>query len=103
MANVASEITWLQLLISELDIPIHPAQLHCDNQASLHIANNIVFHERTKHVKIDCHFVREKINDSALLTTFVPSNQQIADIFTKSLLILNHSTPSLPIKLMYHS
>ncbi|XP_019184766.1 PREDICTED: uncharacterized protein LOC109179729 [Ipomoea nil] len=79
MANAASEITWLQLLLSELDIPIHPAQLHCDNQASLHIANNPVFHERTKHVEIDYHFVREKINDGTLHTTFVPSNQQLGN------------------------
>ncbi|XP_019160871.1 PREDICTED: uncharacterized protein LOC109157417 [Ipomoea nil] len=74
MTNAASEINWLQLLLSELDIPVHPPQLQCDNQASIHIDNNPVFHERTKHVEIDCHFVREKINDGTLCTTFVPSN-----------------------------
>ncbi|XP_019168934.1 PREDICTED: uncharacterized protein LOC109164843 [Ipomoea nil] len=83
MAYAASEITWLQLLLSELDIPVHPAQLHCDNQ-----------------VEIDCHFVREKINDGTLRTTFVPSNQQLADIFTKSL--LPQPFDAITSKLMYH-
>ncbi|CAH9127483.1 unnamed protein product [Cuscuta epithymum] len=85
MASAASEITWLQLLLRELHIPLHPAQLHCDNQASLHIANNPVFHERTKHVEIDCHFVRERVQNGTICTSFVPSDQQLADVFTKSL------------------
>lgn len=97
MATATSEITWLQLLLSELDIPAH---LHCDNQASLHIANNPVFHERTKHVEIDCHFVQEKFTSSTLRTTFVPSNQQLADIFTKGLLPQTFNT--ITSKLMYH-
>jgi len=40
---------------------IQPAILYCDNQSAIQIANNHVFHERTKHVKIDCHIVREKV------------------------------------------
>lgn len=57
MENAVSELTWLHTLLHELGIPPHPPTLSCDNEASLHIANNPVFHERTKHVEIDCHFV----------------------------------------------
>ncbi|KAL1109753.1 hypothetical protein V6Z11_D03G199100 [Gossypium hirsutum] len=59
-------------------------QLICDNQA-LHIATNLVFHERTKHIEIDCHFVRQKIEAKCIATRFVNSNDQLADILTKAL------------------
>ena len=52
--------------------------LYCDNQAALHIAQNPIFHERTKHIEIDCHVVRA-------LTNCIPIYNQLANIFTKTL------------------
>ncbi|RVW82543.1 Retrovirus-related Pol polyprotein from transposon RE2 [Vitis vinifera] len=60
-------------------------KLICDNQAALQVASNPVFHERIKHIKVDCHFIREKIASGCVATSFVNSNDQLADIFTKSL------------------
>lgn len=86
MAHATSEIIWLQSLLSCLQVESDtPTLLHSDNQAALQLVANPVFHERTKHIEVDCHFIREHIQSRAISTTYVPTKQQQADIFTKSL------------------
>nr|CAN80547.1 hypothetical protein VITISV_010898 [Vitis vinifera] len=86
MALATCELIWLRHLLQELRFgKDEQMKLICDNQAALHIASNPVFHERTKHIEVDCHFIREKIASGCIATSFVNSNDQLADIFTKSL------------------
>jgi hypothetical protein len=86
MVGTCCELTWLRYLLTDLHMPVSdPVTLHCDNQAALHIAKNPVFHERTQHIEMDCHFIRDKILRGEIVTRYVISSQQLADVFTKAL------------------
>ncbi|BBN68917.1 wall-associated kinase 2 [Prunus dulcis] len=86
MAMATCELQWLRYLLYDLGLShTTPSLLYCDNQAALYIAANPVYHERTKHIEIDCHVVREKIQNGSLRTAYIPSTEQLADVFTKSL------------------
>jgi hypothetical protein len=88
MASTASELTWIKQVLADLNIEIkEPMKMYCDNQAAIHITANPIFHERTKHIEVDCHFVREKVQSKEIETLFVRSENQLADIFTKGLTI----------------
>lgn len=86
MSSACSEILWLRRLLTELDHPCPgPTPLYADNISAIRIASNPVYHERTKHIEVDCHFIRELFQNGLILLPHVASNMQLADIFTKSL------------------
>ncbi|XP_060211926.1 secreted RxLR effector protein 161-like [Lycium barbarum] len=86
MASCAAEVTWLVGILKELGVQIDlPVSMICDSKAAIQIAANPIFHERTKHIDIDCHFVRERITQGMLKTEYIHTKEQLADLFTKSL------------------
>ena len=86
MADTTAEILWLRSLLTELGFPPEgPMQMYCDNMAATFIASNATFHMRTKHIEIDCHFIRQNVVNGTICTPHVASAHQLADIFTKAL------------------
>ncbi|XP_022004078.1 uncharacterized mitochondrial protein AtMg00810-like [Helianthus annuus] len=86
VANVVAEICWLRNLLLELHRPLSRVTLvYYDNVSAIYLSGNPVQHQRTKHIELDIHFVREQVQRGCVRVLHVPSRYQIADIFTKGL------------------
>ncbi|GKB64320.1 retrovirus-related pol polyprotein from transposon TNT 1-94, partial [Tanacetum coccineum] len=86
LAGNSYEISWLTCLLRNLHIkPPTPILIFCDNASTIALASNPIHHARTKHIEINCHFVRNKIKAGDIFPFYVPSKAQVADIFTKGL------------------
>ncbi|GFS32292.1 hypothetical protein Acr_00g0021800 [Actinidia rufa] len=87
LADTMQELLWLRWLLQDMGISHSgDTMLHCDNCSVILIAHNDVFHDRTKHIEIDCHFIRQHVVRGTVHLLSVSSADQTADIFTKSLL-----------------
>lgn len=84
LASLAADLTWVTYILKDIGISLsHPPLLFTDNISSLHLTVNPVMHAHTKHAELNYHLVREKVVQGAMVTRFIPSLQQIVDIFTK--------------------
>lgn len=86
IARGLAEVLWLKKLLTEIGYPpkIVPRIL-CDNKAAIKISENPVQHDRTKHVEVDRHFIKEKIDNPEVCLPYVKSENQLADILTKGI------------------
>ncbi|MCO5609065.1 hypothetical protein L7F22_063286 [Adiantum nelumboides] len=85
-ATVACEVAWLELLLGDLGIQVQRLDvIHCDNLSSIQLAQNPMFHARTKHIEVHYHFIRKRVLDGSIDLTSVRTNEQVAHIFTKAL------------------
>lgn len=92
MSAACSEIIWLRGLLAELGYSqAQPTPLHADNTSAIQIAANPVYHERTKHIEVDCHSIREAFDRLVITLPHVSTTLQIADIFTKSMSCQRHN------------
>ncbi|PKU85215.1 putative mitochondrial protein [Dendrobium catenatum] len=86
LASAAAEITWIWRLLQELNCSHHESTpLFCDNTFAIALANNPVFHARTKHIEVDCHYIRTCIKDKTTQIHHIPTKDQLADLLTKPL------------------
>ena len=85
LADTTFELLWLRWFLKDLDVSTSSTTpLYCDNQSAIHITHNDVFHKRTKHIEIDCHFIRYHLVHGAFKLFLASSKDQLANIFTKS-------------------
>jgi hypothetical protein len=83
---VACELVWLQKLLSNLGQLVDaPVVIYCDNISSILLANNLVYHARTKHIEVHYHFIREKVIANEIDLIHVSTEDQVVDIFIKAL------------------
>ena len=85
MTQTTCEMIWLKSFLPKLGVVQTPMSKHYDNQTAIFIISNLVFHERTKHIEVDCHHVRSTVMKGIISTPYVSSSNQRADIFTKCL------------------
>lgn len=86
LASATAEIVWIMCILCDIGIYLpSPPQLFFDNISALHMFINLVFHSRTKHIELDYHFVREKVVIGTLVTRYIPSTEQLANVLTKPL------------------
>ena len=86
MSLAYSKIIWLRGLLVKLDFfETDPTPLHADNTSTIQITTNPVYHERTKHIEVDCHSIRAAFEARVITLPHISTDLQIADIFTKAL------------------
>jgi histone deacetylase 1/2 len=86
LADGTAEVIWLQYLLTDLQVPSVPAPtIWCDNLGATYLSANPIFHARTKHVEVDYHFVHDRVAKKEIQIRFIPSRDQLADVFTKPL------------------
>jgi len=86
LADGTAEVIWLQYLLTDLQIPSASAPIiWCDNLGATYLSANLVFHAGTKYVEVDYHFVRDRVVKKKIQIRFISSQDQLADVFTKSL------------------
>ena len=86
LANCAADVCWIRSLMKDLNQFLHaPPELYCDNISALSLSTNHVFHSRIKHLDVDYHFVRERVQKKDIVVHYVSTDDQVADILTKGL------------------
>jgi hypothetical protein len=88
LSNVAREAAWLYALLTELDYTgpdLRPLQVNGDNQGSLYLAENPQYHQKTKHIDVQYHYVRQEVRSNHINLHYEPTDQMPADGLTKPL------------------
>jgi len=85
-AHLTKEALWFREFLGEFSEVIKgPIKLNCNNQAAITLSKDNKFHSHTKHISIRHHFIREAVENDQIVVQYVPSSENVADVFTKAL------------------
>lgn len=85
MAHTACKLLWLKNLLTEFGFKLkYPTTMYCDNQSAIYTIKNLLFHDRTKYIKVDYHLVQDVMMKKVICIPFNPSSEQLTDILTKA-------------------
>jgi hypothetical protein len=85
-ATYYTKVLWMIQTLADLEAKCNAQiPIHCDNTSAISVSKNLVFHSKTKHIPINYHFLREKMTNTLVSLHYIPSKDQIVDIFTKLL------------------
>ena len=86
MAAGVCKLLWVKIILEDLKVQwSKPMKLYCDNKSAISIAHNQMQHDRIKHIEIDRHFIKEKLDSGLICTSYVPTGHQLVDVLTKGL------------------
>ena len=86
LTSATCEVVWLQRILADVEEDKNdPTWIQCDNQSSIILSHNPIYHVRLKHIELQHHFVREKIESNKIGLIFCNTNDNVVDIFTKPL------------------
>ncbi|KAA0061181.1 hypothetical protein E5676_scaffold157G00040 [Cucumis melo var. makuwa] len=82
--QASKEAVWLKMLLEELGHERKNISLFCDNQSGLYLARNLAFHAKTKHIRVQYYFVREKVEEGIIDMHKIHTKENLADYLTKT-------------------
>lgn len=82
LASLVAELTWITYILRDIGISLlSPPLSYTNNISAMHLTKSLILRARAKHIELDYNFIREKVDQGAMHTKFVPSQLQIADVF----------------------
>jgi hypothetical protein len=86
VATYCTQVLWMIQTLADLEVKhTAPIPIHCDNTSAISMSKNPVLHSKTKHIPIKYHFLREHVTNQIVQVHYIPTTEQIVDIFTKPL------------------
>jgi hypothetical protein len=86
VATCCTQVLWMIQTLADLEVKYTtPIPIHCDNTSAISVSKNHIFHSKTKNIPIKYHFLREQVTNQIVQVHYIPTTEQIVDIFTKPL------------------